>query len=139
MGGENANFMSGYMSALENMNKEAVEFVRGIPVVKVFQQTVYSFKNFRAAIEEYKKYASGYAICCRIPLTGFNVTLNGTFILLIPVAMMIFAGTSGQSDTQKFVFLIFLFYSSVYTNLYNYDESYHVCKRTVDGGKKRCK
>ena len=108
MGGENANFMSGYMSALENMNKEAVEFVRGIPVVKVFQQTVYSFKNFRAAIEEYKKYASGYAICCRIPLTGFNVTLNGTFILLIPVAMMIFAGTSGQSDTQK-LFFDFLF------------------------------
>lgn len=110
MGGENANFMSGYMSALENMNKEAVEFVRGIPVVKVFQQTVYSFKNFRVAIEEYKKYASGYAICCRIPLTGFNVTLNGTFILLIPVAMMIFAGTSGQSDTQK-LFFDFLFYS----------------------------
>ena len=110
MGGENANFRSGYMSALENMNKEAVEFVRGIPVVKVFQQTVYSFKNFRAAIEEYKKYASGYAICCRIPLTGFNVTLNGTFILLIPVAMMIFAGTSGQSDTQK-LFFDFLFYS----------------------------
>ena len=110
MGGENANFMSGYMSALENMNKEAVEFVRGIPVVKVFQQTVYSFKNFRAAIEEYKKYASGYAICCRIPLTGFNFTLNGTFILLIPVAMMIFAGTSGQADTQK-LFFDFLFYS----------------------------
>ena len=110
MGGENANFMSGYMSALENMNKEAVEFVRGIPVIKVFQQNVYSFKNFRAAIEEYKKYASGYAICCRIPLTGFNVTLNGTFILLIPVAMMIFAGTSGQSDTQK-LFFDFLFYS----------------------------
>ena len=110
MGGENANFMSGYMSALENMNKEAVEFVRGIPVVKVFQQNVYSFKNFRAAIEEYKKYASGYAICCRIPLTGFNVTLNGTFILLIPVAMMIFAGTSGQADTQK-LFFDFLFYS----------------------------
>ena len=110
MGGENANFMSGYMSALENMNKEAVEFVRGIPVVKVFQQNVYSFKNFRAAIEEYKKYASGYAICCRIPLTGFNVTLNGTFILLIPVVMMIFAGTSGQADTQK-LFFDFLFYS----------------------------
>ena len=110
MGGENADFMSGYMTALENMNKEAVEFVRGIPVVKVFQQTVYSFKNFHAAIEEYKKYASGYAICCRIPLTGFNVTLNGTFILLIPAAMLIFAATGGQADSQK-LFLDFLFYS----------------------------
>ena len=110
MGGDNADFMSGYMTALENMNKEAVEFVRGIPVVKVFQQTIYSFKNFHAAIEEYKKYASGYAICCRIPLTGFNVTLNGTFILLIPVAMFVLAGVSGQAVSQK-LFLDFLFYS----------------------------
>ena len=110
MGGDNANFMSGYMTALENMNKEAVEFVRGIPVVKVFQQTVFSFKNFHAAIDEYKKYASGYAICCRIPLTGFNVALNGTFILLIPVALMIFSAASGQAAYQD-VFLDFLFYS----------------------------
>lgn len=110
MGGDNADFMSGYMTALETMNKEAVEFVRGIPVVKVFQQTVYSFKNFHAAIEEYKKYASGYAICCRIPLTGFNVTLNGTFILLIPAAVLILMGSSGQADSQK-LFLDFLFYS----------------------------
>ena len=84
MGGDNAHFMDGYMKALETMNKEAVEYIRGIPVVKVFQQTVYSFKNFHAAIEEYETYASGYALKCRIPLTGFNVALNGTFILLIP-------------------------------------------------------
>lgn len=58
MGGDNAHFMEGYMTALETMNKEAVEYIRGIPVVKVFQQTVYSFKNFHAAIEEYGKYAS---------------------------------------------------------------------------------
>ena len=92
------------------MNKEAVEYIRGIPVVKVFQQTVYSFKNFHAAIEEYEKYASGYALKCRIPLTGFNVALNGTFILLIPVACMIFSGVSGQAAYQE-VILDFLFYS----------------------------
>lgn len=45
MGGDNAHFMEGYMTALETMNKEAVEYIRGIPVVKVFQQTVYSFKT----------------------------------------------------------------------------------------------
>ena len=110
MGGDNANFMEGYMTALETMNKEAVEYIRGIPVVKVFQQTVYSFKNFHAAIEEYEKYASGYALKCRIPLTGFNVALNGTFILLIPVAGMILAGVSGQTSYQD-VLLDFLFYS----------------------------
>ncbi len=110
MGGDNANFMNGYMKALETMNKEAVEYIRGIPVVKVFQQTVYSFKNFHAAIEEYEKYASGYALKCRIPLTGFNVALNGTFILLIPVACIILAGINGQMEYEN-VLLDFLFYS----------------------------
>lgn len=110
MGGDNAGFMEGYMTALETMNKEAVEYIRGIPVIKVFQQTVYSFKNFHAAIEEYEKYASGYALKCRIPLTGFNVALNGTFILLIPVVGMILAGVSGQAAYQD-VLLDFLFYS----------------------------
>ena len=97
MGGDNAQFMGKYMTALETMNKEAVEYIRGIPVVKVFQQTIYSFKNFHAAIEEYEKFASGYALKCRIPLTGFTVTLNGTFVLLIPVAMFILSGVSGQA------------------------------------------
>ena len=110
MGGDNAHFMEGYMSALETMNKEAVEYIRGIPVVKVFQQTVYSFKNFHAAIEEYEKYASGYALKCRIPLTGFQVALNSTFILLIPVAGLILAGVSGQAAYED-VLLDFLFYS----------------------------
>ena len=110
MGGDNAHFMEGYMTALETMNKEAVEYIRGIPVVKVFQQTVYSFKNFHAAIEEYEKYASGYALKCRIPLTGFNVALNSTFILLIPVAGLILAGVSGQAAYQD-VLLDFLLYS----------------------------
>ncbi len=110
MGGDNSHFMEGYMNALETMNKEAVEYIRGIPVVKVFQQTVYSFKNFHAAIDEYEKYASGYALKCRIPLTGFQVTLNGTFILLIPVACMLLGGISGQAAYQD-VLLDFLFYS----------------------------
>ena len=110
MGGDNAHFMEGYMTALETMNKEAVEYIHGIPVVKVFQQTVYSFKNFHAAIEEYEKYASGYALKCRIPMPGFQVALNGTFILLIPVACMILAGASGQAAYQD-VLLDFLFYS----------------------------
>lgn len=110
MGGDNAQFMGKYMTALETMNKEAVEYIRGIPVVKVFQQTIYSFKNFHAAIEEYENFASGYALKCRIPLTGFTVTLNGTFVLLIPVVLFILSGVSGQADYENIV-LDFLFYS----------------------------
>lgn len=110
MGGDNAQFMGKYMTALETMNKEAVEYIRGIPVVKVFQQTVYSFKNFHAAIEEYEKFASGYALKCRIPLTGFTVTLNSTYVLLIPAAMFILSGVSGRMTYENIV-LDFLFYS----------------------------
>ncbi len=110
MGGDNAQFMGKYMTALEIMNKEAVEYIRGIPVVKVFQQTIYSFKNFHTAIEEYKKFASGYALKCRIPLAGFTVTLNGTFVLLIPAAMFLFSGISGRAAYVNAV-LDFLFYS----------------------------
>ena len=110
MGGDNAQFMGKYMTALETMNKEAVEYIRGIPVVKVFQQTVYSFKNFHAAIEEYEKFASGYALKCRIPLIGFTVTLNSTYVLLIPAAMFILSGVSGRMAYENVV-LDFLFYS----------------------------
>ena len=110
MGGDNSNFMAGYMDALETMNKEAVEYIRGIPVIKVFQKTLFSFKNFYSAIKQYKKYASDYAIKCRIPLTGFNVTLNSTFILLIPVALFIAEGAIGN-DAYINVILNFLFYS----------------------------
>ena len=98
------------MTALETMNKEAVEYIRGIPVVKVFQQTIYSFKNFHNAITEYEKFASGYALKCRIPMTGFTVALNSTFVLLIPVAMIILSGLSGHISYEETV-LDFLFYA----------------------------
>ena len=110
MGGDNADFMSKYMTALETMNKEAVEYIRGIPVVNVFQQTIYSFKNFHNAITEYEKFASGYALKCRIPMTGFTVALNSTFVLLIPAAMIILSGLSGQISYEETV-LDFLFYA----------------------------
>lgn len=110
MGGDNATFMSSYMTALETMNKEAVEYIRGIPVVKVFQQTVFSFQNFHGAIEEYKAFASGYALKCRMPMTGFTVALNGTFVLLIPVALLLLSGVTGQAAYEDVV-LDFLFYS----------------------------
>ena len=110
MGGDNADFMSKYMTALETMNKEAVEYIRGIPVVKVFQQTIHSFKNFHNAITEYEKFASGYALKCRIPMTGFTVALNSTFVLLIPAAMIILSGLSGQISYEETV-LDFLFYA----------------------------
>lgn len=89
MGGDRAECMKEYMNALEEMNTAAVEYVRGIPVVKVFQQTVYSFKNFHASIMKYWKFASNFALSCRVPLVGFMLTINAPSLLLIPIGILL--------------------------------------------------
>ena len=70
------------------MSGEAVEYVRGIPVVKMFQQTVYSFKAFYAAIQDYSNLASQYAMSCRTGQTCFLTCIHGAFALLIPAALL---------------------------------------------------
>ncbi len=94
MGGKNAKFFSNYQRAIEDLSAEATEYVRGIPVVKVFQQTVYSFKTFYASIMRYSKLATDYALSCGKPMTGFTTVLNGTFLLLIPAGMLLCGAAS---------------------------------------------
>lgn len=94
MGGKNAGFFSRYQKAIEDLSSEATEYVRGIPVVKVFQQTVYSFKTFYSSIIRYRDLAADYSMSCRKPMTGFTTVLNGTFLLLIPVGMLLCAASS---------------------------------------------
>ncbi|WP_444641343.1 ABC transporter ATP-binding protein [Caproiciproducens sp. R1] len=88
MTGESMNFMKVYQDSLEEMNNEAVEYVRGVPVVKVFQQTVYSFKSFYSSIMKYKKYVSAYALSFKKAMSAFTTILNGTFFLLIPAGFL---------------------------------------------------
>ncbi len=95
-----------YQSALENMNNEATEYVRGVPVVKTFNQSVFSFERFHGVINTYKKYVSQYAYRMRIPMTMFQVFLASTPIFLVLSSIFII---SGQSDMQSF-FLSFFFY-----------------------------
>ena len=71
------------------MNNEAVEYVRGIPVVKVFQQTIYSFKSFYAAIMYYKDNVTEYALSCQGPMVAFNVIINASFAVLIPAGILL--------------------------------------------------
>ncbi len=94
MGGRGAQYMKQYMDALENMNTAAVEYVRGIPVVKVFQQTVYSFKNFHESIIRYRNFASDYAIACQIPMTNYTISIHAPSLLLIPVGLLFIMHTS---------------------------------------------
>jgi ATP-binding cassette subfamily B protein len=106
MGGKNARFFSRYQKAIEDLSSEATEYVRGIPVVKVFQQTVFSFKAFYTTIMGYRDMASDYALSCRKPMTGFTTSLNGTFILLIPAGLLL----AGAASDKWRVFSDFLFY-----------------------------
>ena len=104
MGGKNAGFFHRYQREIERMSGEAVEYVRGIPVVKMFQQTVYSFKAFYAAIRDYSRLASQYAMSCRVGQTCFLTCINGAFALLIPAALLIASGGDVRAALVNFIF-----------------------------------
>ena len=104
MGGKNAGFFHRYQQEIERMSGEAVEYVRGIPVVKMFQQTVYSFKAFYAAIQDYSDLASQYAMSCRTGQTCFLTFINGAFALLIPAALLIASGGDVRTALVNFIF-----------------------------------
>lgn len=89
MGKKGQPVMTMYMDALEDMNTEAVEYVRGIPVVKMFQQTIYSFKNFNKSIVSYKKMVTNYAKMWEKPMSLNIVLLNSFVFFLVPISIII--------------------------------------------------
>ena len=105
MGPKMAADMKEYQNALESMSAEAVEYVRGIPVVKTFGQTVFTFKRFKAAIDEYEKWTLGYTRNMMAPMVGFTTAANGIFAALIIAA---FAFT-GQGVTNEFILNLFFY------------------------------
>lgn len=113
MGPKMANDMKEYQNALGNMSGEAVEYIRGIPVVKTFGQTLYSFKRFKQAIDEYEKWTVAYTKNMRVPMTAFTTSANGIFAALIIAA---FAFT-GHGITDKFIInlLFYIIITSVLT------------------------
>lgn len=102
---ESRNSMEKYEKYLGEMNGEAVEYVRGIPVTKAFQQSIYSFKNFINAIKNYGKFSAEYSMSTHIPMTAFTVSINGFFALLIPAGILL----AGSVVDVKF-FANFMFY-----------------------------
>lgn len=108
MGGKGGEFMKAYMGALVRMNKTGTEYVRGIPVVKVFQQTVHSFKAFHDAIVDYARMAQDYAgTFCRAPQVANLTALNGLVAFFLPLALLL---APGEVDFARFV-ASFAFYS----------------------------
>lgn len=101
-----ADDMKNYQNALEDMNNEAVEYVRGVPVVKTFGQTVHTFKRFRGSIDNYYKFCISYTKRCRMPMLLFTTFVNSTFAFLIALALIL---AGGQTVTQDLL-LNFIFY-----------------------------
>ena len=104
MGGKNAKLMAEYQAAQDTMSKAGTEYVRGIPVVKVFQQTVYSFKAFKEAIEDYSTKAEQYTDgVCRLPQSVNLTFTEGAFIFLVPVALLLAPAALESGDFASFV------------------------------------
>ena len=86
-----AESMKQYQNSLEVMSAEAVEYIRGVPVVKTFGQTVFSFKRFKEAIDEYEKWTLGFTKKMRKPMVGFTTAVNSIFVFII-IAAYVFGG-----------------------------------------------
>lgn len=107
-------FMRQYMNLLEQMNTEAVEYVRGIPVVKVFQQTVYSFKNFYRTIMQYNHTATRYTRLWERPMTLYTVIINSFAYFLVPVAVIL-TGMGEGVGTVLVNFILFVLVTPVFS------------------------
>ena len=105
MGPKMAEDMKQYQNALETMSAEAVEYVRGIPVVKTFGQTVFTFKRFKAAIDEYEKWTLGYTKNMLLPMVAFTTAANGIFAALIIAAFKL----TSHGVTNDFVLNLFFY------------------------------
>ena len=104
MGGKNAQILGEYQAALDRITKAGTEYVRGIPVVKIFQQTVYSFKAFQEAIEDYSTKAEHYqADICRTPQSVNLTFTEGAFVFLVPAALFLAPGALAGGDFAGFV------------------------------------
>ena len=107
MGKDSMKFMKTYQNSLETMNHEAVEYIRGISVVKVFGQTVQSFTKFNEAIKSYRDYALKYTMSCRKGMVAFTAVINSSFLILVPTALIIGAlSTDMVGFMQSFLFYI---------------------------------
>ncbi len=80
--------MTEYQNALADMSNEAVEYVRGIPVVKTFGQTVFSFKRFKESIDRYSTWAIAYTKDLRMPMMFYTTAINGVFAFLIAAGLL---------------------------------------------------
>lgn len=80
--------MKEYQDALDDMSNEAVEYIRGIPVVKTFGQTIFTFKKFKDSIDRYRVWVIAYTKELRLPMMLYTAAVNGVFAFLIAGALL---------------------------------------------------
>lgn len=100
--------MAEYQNALEDMSNQAVEYVRGIPVVKTFGQTVFSFKRFKASIDNYSKWVIAYTKDLRTPMIFYTAAVNGVFVFLIAGALLLNGGFADSNFLLNLMFYIII-------------------------------
>lgn len=101
--------MAEYGNALDAMSNEAVEYVRGVPVVKTFGQSVFSFKRFKAAIDEYQKWVIAYTYNLRLPMVLYTTLVNATFAVLIGVSLWVtHRGTADSAFLMNLLYYIII-------------------------------
>ena len=113
MGPKMAADMKEYQNSLETMSAEAVEYVRGVPVLKTFGQTIFSFKRFKNAIDEYEKWTLSYTTSMMVPMIGFTVFSNSIFAALIVAAYIL--GGNTVTDTFVLNLIFYILITSVLT------------------------
>ena len=100
--------MTQYQNALADMSGEAVEYVRGIPVVKTFGQTVFSFKKFKGTIDNYERWVIAYTKQLRWPMTFYTLAVNGVFVFLIAGAFLFASGGTDGGALLNLLFYIII-------------------------------
>lgn len=105
--------MEEYQNSLEQMSNEAVEYVRGIPVVKTFEQSVFSFKRFKASIENYEKWVLSYTKELRLPMLCYTTAINGVFAVLIGATL--FFTSSGVTNDFLLNLLFYIIITPIIT------------------------
>ena len=105
--------MKEYQDSLAQMSNEAVEYVRGIPVVKTFGQSVFSFKRFKASIDSYEKWVIAYTKQLRLPMMFYTTVINAVFAVLIAAALVM--TQNGVTNTYLINLLFYIIFTPIIT------------------------
>jgi ATP-binding cassette subfamily B protein len=106
MGKDMQEKMKEYQNALDTMSSEATEYVRGIPVVKTFGQTVHSFKRFKDSIDGYGKWTTAYTLQLRLPMMGFMTCINAVFLAIVLGAFFLTRNGVADADILNIMYYI---------------------------------